>query len=95
MIIDDALLSKLERLSALKIPNEKREEFKGQLNNIVDFVEVLNELSLEGGEVAITTLKGGTPFRKDIPRKSDVSVNILKHAPQSERNYFVVPKIID
>ena len=57
MIIDDALLSKLERLSALKIPDEKREEFKGQLNNIVDFVEILNELSLEGGEVAITTLK--------------------------------------
>ena len=40
MIIDDALLSKLERLSALKIPDEKREEFKGQLNNIVDFVEI-------------------------------------------------------
>ena len=95
MIIDDALLSKLERLSALKIPDEKREEFKGQLNNIVDFVEVLNELNLEGGEVAITTLKGGIPFRKDIPRKSDVSANILKHAPQSEGNYFVVPKIID
>ena len=95
MIIDDALLSKLERLSALKIPDEKREEFKGQLNNIVDFVEVLNELNLEGGEVAITTLKGGTSFRKDIPRKSDVSANILKHAPQSEGNYFVVPKIID
>lgn len=95
MIIDDALLSKLERLSALKIPDEKREEFKGQLNNIVDFVEVLNELNLEGGEVAITTLKGGTPFRKDTPRKSDVSANILKHAPQSEGNYFVVPKIID
>ena len=95
MIIDDTLLSKLERLSALKIPDAKRGEFKGQLNNIVDFVEVLNELSLEGGEVAITTLKGGTPFRKDIPRKSDVSANILKHAPQSEGNYFVVPKIID
>ena len=95
MIIDDALLSKLERLSALKIPDAKREEFKGQLNNIVDFVEVLNELSLEGGEVVITTLKGGTSFRKDIPRKSNVSANILKHAPQSEGNYFVVPKIID
>ncbi len=95
MIIDDALLSKLERLSALKIPDEKREEFKGQLNNIVDFVEILNELSLEGGEVAITTLKGGTPFRKDVPCKSDVGTDILKYAPSSEGSYFVVPKIID
>ena len=95
MIIDDALLSKLERLSALKIPDAKREEFKGQLNKIVDFVEILNELDLQSGEAAITTLKGGTPFRKDIPRKSDVAESVLKHAPQSEGGYFVVPKIID
>ena len=74
MIIDDALLSKLERLSALKIPDE---------------------LDLQSGEAAITTLKGGTPFRKDIPRKSDVAEIVLKHAPQSEGGYFVVPKIID
>ena len=83
MIIDDALLSKLERLSALKIPDEKREEFKGQLNNIVDFVEILNELDLQSGEAAITTLK------------SDFAESVLKHAPQSEGGYFVVPKIID
>ena len=47
MYIDDKMLEKLEKLSALKIPDDKREEFKEQLSKIVDFVEVLNELNLD------------------------------------------------
>ena len=37
MVIDDTLLNKLEKLSALQIPEEKREEFKKQLGEIVNF----------------------------------------------------------
>ncbi|MBP5778675.1 MAG: Asp-tRNA(Asn)/Glu-tRNA(Gln) amidotransferase subunit GatC, partial [Campylobacter sp.] len=66
-----------------------------QLNNIVDFVEILNELNLDDTQVAITTLKGGTPFREDVPSKSDVIDTIIKHAPDSDGSYFVVPKIIE
>ena len=47
MIIDDVVLNKLEKLSALKIPENKRDEIKNQLNNIVDFVEILNELNIK------------------------------------------------
>ena len=95
MIIDEIILNKLEKLSALKIPQNKRDEIKNQLNNIVNFVEILNELNLDDTQVAITTLKGGTPFREDTPKKSDVVDIIIKHAPDSDGNYFVVPKIIE
>lgn len=46
MQIDDALLSKLEKLSSLKTNDDKREEIKRQLSEIVSFVDVLNELDL-------------------------------------------------
>ena len=95
MIIDDVILNKLEKLSALKIPENKRDEIKNQLNNIVDFVEILNELNLDDTQVAFTTLKGGTPFREDEPKKSAVIDTIIKHAPESDGSYFVVPKIIE
>lgn len=95
MIIDETLLAKLEKLSALKIPSEKKEKIIEQLNSIVNFVEILNELDLSDTQTAITTLKGGTPFREDIPEKKDIIDTILKFAPDSENNYFVVPKIIE
>ncbi|AII15025.1 Glu-tRNA(Gln) amidotransferase, subunit C [Campylobacter iguaniorum] len=95
MQIDDKMLDKLEKLSAFKIPEGNREEFKSQLGNIVDFVEVLNELDLDNVEAAVSTISGGTPFREDTPVAGDVIDIILQNAPKKEDRYFEVPKIIE
>lgn len=96
MIIDNALLTKLEKLSSLKISDEKRESVINQLSEIVSFVENLNELNLQSEEATFTTLTGGTPLREDVPHvNQDIISTILKNAPQSENGFFVVPKIIE
>lgn len=96
MKIDNQLLEKLEKLSSLKIANEKRDGAINQLSEIVAFVENLNELNLENEEAFFTILEGGTPFREDIPSvNSDIVKTILENAPHSENGFFVVPKIIE
>ena len=96
MKIDNTLLTKLEKLSSLRISDEKREGVIEQLSEIVNFVENLNELDLHAEEVTFTTLQGGTPFREDVPSlNSNIVKTILQHAPQSENGFFVVPKIIE
>jgi len=96
MHIDDTLLQKLEKLSSLKISEEKREGVINQLSEIVAFVENLNELNLESEEATFTTVAGGTPFREDVPSVNPAIIKtILNHAPQSESGFFVVPKIIE
>lgn len=96
MKIDNELLQKLEKLSSLKISEEKREGVIQQLSEIVSFVENLNELSLDDQEATFTTVAGGTPFREDTPSTNPQIVQtILEHAPQSENGFFVVPKIIE
>ncbi|MBE9818061.1 aspartyl/glutamyl-tRNA(Asn/Gln) amidotransferase subunit C [Campylobacter concisus] len=95
MQIDDTLLNKLEKLSALQISDEKREEVKKQLSEIVSFVDILNELDLSSDEAVVSSIKGGTPLREDEPRPSDVIDTILKYAPSREGHFFAVPKIIE
>lgn len=96
MQIDDKLLSKLETLSSLKIEPSKREEVIGQLSEIVNFVENLNELDLDAEEATFTTVKGGTPMREDEPSSNEEVVNIiLQNAPKSEGRFFSVPSIIE
>ncbi|AJC84431.1 Asp-tRNA(Asn)/Glu-tRNA(Gln) amidotransferase subunit GatC [Campylobacter peloridis] len=95
MQIDDKLLSKLEKLSALKIADDKRCELKEQLSQIVNFVEKLDELDLNNIEAITSTTKGGTPFRNDESKKSEVINEVSKHAPKSQDGFFVVPKIIE
>ncbi|MFK5881532.1 MAG: Asp-tRNA(Asn)/Glu-tRNA(Gln) amidotransferase subunit GatC [Sulfurospirillum sp.] len=96
MQINDKLLIKLEKLSALQIDSNKREDAITELNKIVGFVEILNELDLSNEKATFTTLKGGTPFREDSPCVNDEIIEtVLKNSPKSESRYFVVPKIIE
>ncbi|EOD4244981.1 Asp-tRNA(Asn)/Glu-tRNA(Gln) amidotransferase subunit GatC, partial [Campylobacter jejuni] len=64
MQIDEKLLSKLEKLSALQI-TKNRNETIAQLSEIVNFVEKLNELDLDSQEITVSTIKGGAPLRID------------------------------
>lgn len=100
MVITDDMLNKLERLSALKIPESKKEEFKAELGKIVGFVEILDELDLAGLDLAgleaeVSTIKQSARLREDEPVKSEVIKDILKHAPKTYETYFEVPKIIE
>jgi aspartyl-tRNA(Asn)/glutamyl-tRNA(Gln) amidotransferase subunit C len=96
MNIDNKLLKKIEVLSSLKIEEDERENIINQLSEIVNFVENLNELDLNSYEATFTTVEGGTPFREDI-KNCDESIikTIIKYAPDSNNNFFVVPKIIE
>ena len=96
MKLDDTLLQKLEKLSSLKIEDDKREDTIKEIGQIVDFVENLNELDLENEEASFSTVEGGTPFREDIP-SSDPKIikTILENAPKSDGGFFVLPKIIE
>lgn len=96
MNIDDALLSKLEKLSSVEIAQEKREETIKEIGKIVDFVENLSELDLDDKPASFSTIEGGTPFREDIPSSNpQIIEDILKNSPKSEGGFFVVPKIIE
>lgn len=95
MKIDDVLLNKLEKLSALNISADKREDTKKDLSEIVNFVEILNELDLDSFEAAVSTINASTPFREDLAKKSDVIDIILANSPKHDEHFFILPKIIE
>jgi len=96
VIIDNTVLEKLEKLSMLKIAEEKREELAGQLTEILAYVENLSELDTEGLSPTFSTLSGGTPLRLDNPSTDiEVSKSLFSNAPKSENEFFIVPKIIE
>ncbi|SFP09789.1 Asp-tRNA(Asn)/Glu-tRNA(Gln) amidotransferase subunit GatC [Hydrogenimonas thermophila] len=96
MKFDDAMLQRLEKLSMLKIEDEKREEMINELEKIVGFVEVLGELDTEGLDPSFRTLECGTPMREDIPNENaEIKKIIIENAPKVKDDYFVVPNIIE
>jgi len=94
--IDDALLTKLEKLSYLEISEDKRAEVISQLSEIVSFVDNLSELDTTDMDPTFAMTSNGTQLREDSPSSSkEISESILSNAPHSEDNFFIVPKIIE
>jgi len=94
--IDNKVLENLEKLSMLKIDESKKEELAEQLTEILAFVDNLKELDTSTLDASFSTLAGGTPMREDVPSSnSNIAKDILSHTPNSEDDFFIVPKIIE
>lgn len=96
MQIDDALLSRLENLSHLNVPEEKRQEIINQLSQIVSFVDNLAELDTSNVNGTFSMTQNATYTREDTPFcNSQINDDIIIHSPKSDDHYFIVPKIIE
>ena len=96
MTIQNNTIDKLAKLSSLTIADDKKEALALELEEIVQFVENLNEIDVSSVEATFTTIEGGQPLREDVNFKEDgMSEAIMKNAPKSSENYFIVPTIIE
>ena len=96
MQVDDALLSRLEKLSFLKVDEDKREEIISQLSEIVNFVDNLSDLNTDGVDDNFAMSDAATPLREDTPNcNATINDEILNNAPKSADHFFIVPKIIE
>lgn len=96
MQVDDALLTRLEKLSYVKIADGKRAEVIGQLSEILTFVDNLGELDTEGVDDTFAMTENGTFARADVAAcDTQINADILSHAPRSDDDFFIVPKIIE
>ena len=96
MQIDNLLLTRLEKLSMLKISDDKRDEIIKELSEFLNFADNLKELDTSDIDDKFAMDDQPTITRDDIPF-CDTAVNdaILEHAPKSEDHFFIVPKIIE
>ncbi|MCK9474006.1 Asp-tRNA(Asn)/Glu-tRNA(Gln) amidotransferase subunit GatC [Sulfurimonas sp.] len=96
MQVDNELLSRLEKLSFLKVSDDKREEIVNQLSEIVSFVDNLSELNTDNVDDKFSMNDEATLLREDTPYcNTDINESILKNAPLSDDGFFIVPKIIE
>ena len=96
MTIDNTTIDKLAKLSSLIIDDDKKEALGKELEDIVTFVENLNEINVDHVDAAFTTVEGGQPLREDNSFKEDgLADRIMANAPKCVDNHFIVPTIIE
>ena len=95
MTIDLKTVKHISKLARISIDERKANKLASDLSSIFEFIEKLNELKTDNVEpltsIAETTLR----FRKDQIKSENIREKILKNSPDENKDFFVVPKVVE
>ena len=81
-------------LADLNIKDNEVDEYAKNLQDILNFVEVLNKVNTDNVEESIRTIDNVNVFRKDEVKEFDDKESLLQNAPDKEDGMFKIPKVI-
>ncbi len=94
MDIDNGLVDRLAELSKLEFNADEKERIKGDLQKILNLVEKLNEVNVDGVEPLKYMNDDMNVLREDEVKGQVSKADALSNAPQRDSDYFKVPKVI-
>lgn len=86
---------RIARLARIAEPAGRIEQLTIELNGILDWVEQLNAVDVDGVEPMTTPVGTPLPMRTDEVTDGGIQDQVLKNAPSSEEGFFVVPKSVE
>ena len=87
-------LEKIAQLARLTLKEEEKEKFLEQVNQILKYIEKLNEVDTEGIEPLAHSMDLVNIMRDDIEKQSLSQKEALKNAPSKNDKFFRVPKVV-
>jgi aspartyl-tRNA(Asn)/glutamyl-tRNA(Gln) amidotransferase subunit C len=94
MEIDDKLIDRLAELSKLDFPQEEKAAIRADLQKMLNFIDKLNEVNVEGVEPLVFMTDEMNCYREDEPRHDITKAEALSNAPKKDSDYFKVPKVL-
>ncbi|AMM85052.1 Asp-tRNA(Asn)/Glu-tRNA(Gln) amidotransferase subunit GatC [Martelella sp. AD-3] len=95
MSVDTATVKRVASLARIAVDEESAERMTGELNAILGFVEQLGEVDVTGVEPMTSVMPMEMKKRHDVVTDGDKADDIVANAPESERNFFLVPKVVE
>lgn len=95
MSVDLATVKRVARLARIAVTEEEAARMTGELNGILGFVEQLDEVNVEGVEPMTSVTPVAMKKRVDVVNDGGKADDIVANAPLTERNYFLVPKVVE
>ncbi|MBI5215607.1 MAG: Asp-tRNA(Asn)/Glu-tRNA(Gln) amidotransferase subunit GatC [Ignavibacteriae bacterium] len=87
-------VERVANLARLEFTEEEKETFTHQLNDILAYMEKLNELDTSNVEPLSHVIELQNVFREDTVEPSPPREEMLKNAPSKNEKFFKVPKVI-
>ena len=94
MKISQQEVEKMAHLARLDVDDELKETLAGQLSDILDYIDTLKDVDVDG-----VTPVSGAAFMKNVLREDKQEPSpgpdvTLANAPERDQDFFVVPRVV-
>lgn len=93
-MIDIDQVKKVASLARLELSDGEQQQFTGQLNSILEYVQQLDELDTKDVPPTTRAIEVSNITRPDTLETFADRESILDSAPEREEDFFRVPKIM-
>ena len=95
MSVDQNTVRRIARLARIAVTDDEVPHLQGELNAILSFVEQLNEVDVTGVEPMTSVTPMTMKKRQDGVTDGGFADQIVRNAPATEDNFFLVPKVVE
>lgn len=88
-------VKKIAVLARLEFTEEEIGNYTNEMNQILNYMEKLNELDTENIKPLSHPIENSNVFREDVLKESTLREEALKNAPDKTNEHFKVPKVIN
>jgi aspartyl-tRNA(Asn)/glutamyl-tRNA(Gln) amidotransferase subunit C len=94
MNVNDELIDKIANLARLEFNSEEKEDIKSDLQQMIVFIDKLNELDTTGVEPLLHMSENINVLREDEVSGTITREEAFRNAPLHDEQFFKVPKVI-
>ena len=84
----------IAKLASLKIKEEEIEEYRKNLQDILNYANIINSVDTSALEETKGISSNINVFREDIVKEFENVEGIMQNAPEEANNMFKIPKVI-
>jgi aspartyl-tRNA(Asn)/glutamyl-tRNA(Gln) amidotransferase subunit C len=95
MSVDVQTVRRIAHLARIAVADDEVEHLRGEINAILAFVEQLSEVDVEGVEPMTSVMPMVMKKRADVVTDGNNAGAVLRNAPATEGNYFLVPNVVE
>jgi aspartyl-tRNA(Asn)/glutamyl-tRNA(Gln) amidotransferase subunit C len=95
MSVDTATVRRIAHLARIAVKEDEVEHLKGEISDMLAFVEQLSEVDISGIEPMTSVTPVAMKKRPDVVTDGGIADDILKNAPAAQDHFFLVPKVVE
>tara|TARA_B100000949_G_C13964860_1_gene318523 strand:- start:258 stop:545 length:288 start_codon:yes stop_codon:yes gene_type:complete len=95
MSIDTDTAARVAKLARIRVEDDQLPALAQEFSNILEFIEQLNEVDVDGVEPMVSVTPMRLKRRQDGVTDGSQQEKVLSNAPDAREGFFAVPKVVE